>query len=163
LISRVDGKRNESTPLTDRDPKESVNHRNTTRKRTTMSAVRSTEQKKEFSKKLMHVRMAAKPKISQTDLAKKTGISNSSISNYECGKTMPDAKNLAKLAKVLPALVTGNGVTHKKPSIVQHARVSTPEAQAECIKALLQLRKNGVLSEELTTDVLMKVVGLSVG
>ncbi len=94
------------------------------------------EQKKAFSKRFLEARLASG--MSQLKLAKLTGISNSTISNYEVGKTMPDEKNLRKLAKHLPLLVEAKTVAPaKKSSLIQTAKVSSEDAQTAYMRSLV--------------------------
>jgi transcriptional regulator with XRE-family HTH domain len=92
------------------------------------------EQKKAFSKRFLEARIASG--LSQIKLAKLTGISNSTISNYEVGKTMPDDKNLRKLAKHLP-LLNEQSAAPKKASIIQTAKVSIEDAQTAYMRSLV--------------------------
>ena len=39
--------------------------------------------------------------LSQTELAKKTGLEPSAISHFECGRRSPNMENLKKLSKAL--------------------------------------------------------------
>ncbi len=58
---------------------------------------------KELSENLKRLRestVSSRP-MSQTELAKKTGLEPSAISHYECGRRVPSLKNLIKLAKAL--------------------------------------------------------------
>lgn len=45
------------------------------------------------------LKLRKKNKMSQTDVAKITGVSRQTISNWEVGISVPDAYQLAKLAK----------------------------------------------------------------
>lgn len=99
--------------------------------------------KKEFKRHFLAARIDAG--ISQIKLAKLTGISNSTISNYEVGKTFPDEKNLAKLLKHLPSLTahvkgqkaapTAKATT--KPSVIETAKVSTEQARVAYMRTLV--------------------------
>lgn len=100
------------------------------------------EEKKAFAKAFMAARLGYNDGkgISQIKLAKATGISNSTISNYEVGKTMPDEKNVKKLIKVLPelaALLKGDKPSVKKTSLIEESRVSPDQARVAFMKTLV--------------------------
>jgi transcriptional regulator with XRE-family HTH domain len=102
------------------------------------------QQKKAFAKKFKAARTAAG--MSQVKLAKLTGISNSTLSNYEVAKTLPDEANMKKLAKVLPALSTPApkagakvaGVASLKPSLIEEAIVHPESAKAAFMRTLVE-------------------------
>jgi transcriptional regulator with XRE-family HTH domain len=102
------------------------------------------QQKKTFAKKFKAARIAAG--MSQVKLAKLTGISNSTLSNYEVAKTLPDGANMKKLAKVLPALAATTpkpgakvaGATALKPSIIEEAVVHPESAKAAFMRTLVE-------------------------
>lgn len=53
----------------------------------------------QFKRNLKVIRM--KNTLSQTELAKKTGLEPSHISHFECGRRVPNVVNLIKLSKAL--------------------------------------------------------------
>lgn len=53
----------------------------------------------DFSKRLKELRM--QKRVSQSDLGKRIGVSNASISQYESGTRFPDTQKLELLADVL--------------------------------------------------------------
>lgn len=52
-----------------------------------------------FKDNLKRIRMGRT--LSQTELAKKTGLEPSHISHFECGRRNPSVQNLIKLSKTL--------------------------------------------------------------
>ncbi len=112
---------------------------------TTATALKA--QKKAFSKKFKSARTAAG--MSQVRLSELTGISNSTLSNYEVAKTLPDAANMKKLAKALPALAATApkaekpvkapvGVAALKPSLIEEAIVHPESAKAAFMRTLVE-------------------------
>lgn len=102
-------------------------------------------QKKAFAKKFKAARLAAG--LSQVKLAKLTGISNSTLSNYEVGKTLPDPANMKKLVKALPAVLVGTGprglakttgIAAIKPSLIEEAIVHPESAKAAFMRTLVE-------------------------
>lgn len=100
--------------------------------------------KKDFKRYFLAARIDAG--ISQIKLAKLTGISNSTISNYEVGKTYPDEKNLAKIVKHLPALAahlkgskeTSTAKPIAKASLIETAKVSPDQARVSYMSMLVK-------------------------
>lgn len=106
---------------------------------TTKSATRD-QMKKSFSRKLMAARLSAG--ISQLRLAQMSGISNSTISNYEVGKTFPDDTNMKKIVKALPTLAgkeaPGPSGAKAKESVIEVAAVSTNDARLAFMRSLVR-------------------------
>jgi transcriptional regulator with XRE-family HTH domain len=132
--------------------------------------------KKEFKRHFLAARIDAG--ISQIKLAKMTGISNSTISNYEVGKTFPDEKNLAKLVKALPNLashIKGQKVApttkaETKTSIIETSKVTSDQARVAFMRSLVsasqglkdltaQAEKVGVSKDD--TQAMLKELGVS--
>lgn len=107
-----------------------------------MTTLNLKQQKKAFAKKFKAARVAAN--LSQVKLAKLTGISNSTLSNYEVAKTLPDAVNMKKLVKVLSALASApegkpahRAAVQAKASLIQDAAVSVESAKAAFMRTLI--------------------------
>lgn len=107
-----------------------------------MNTLTLKQQKKTFAKKFKAARIAAG--MSQVKLAKLTGISNSTLSNYEVAKTLPDTANMKKLVKVLHSLAAspeGKAVHRaeikEKASLIQDVVVHTESAKAAFMRTLM--------------------------
>ena len=80
-----------------------------------------------------------KNNISQTELAKKLGVSQKSISNYEKGLTDPDIKTLMKLAECFHTTVD-NLIGNETPYLLDKSQF-TP-AQLEIIDKIKALSED---------------------